>query len=148
MAISRSQWAVQLLLLAFSLLLIGECQAATTETLCPSDKTPGCRSPCYSSCDTLNLTACHDTCTKACVCREGSVFQSVDSDVCVSIESCKVTCPENSQFVLCYRQPRETCTTLGIKYQPSQFCMPRCVCNDGYVLSNEPNPQCINKKKC
>ncbi|KAM5131921.1 alpha-tectorin-like [Mantella aurantiaca] len=148
MVMSRCQMAVQLLALAVSVLLIGESQAATTHVPCPPDSSSGCRSPCYSSCDALHLTACHEGCTPGCTCNEGFVFQSADSQVCVPVTSCTVTCHENSHFAPCYRQPLETCATLGIQYQPSRRCMPRCVCNEGYVLSNDPEPRCINKKKC
>ncbi|XP_073457747.1 zonadhesin-like isoform X2 [Aquarana catesbeiana] len=148
MATSRCQMVIQLLVLAFSMLLIGESQAATTQVPCPPNSSYGCRSPCYSSCDSLPLTACTGKCTPACMCNEGFVFQSADSDVCVPVSSCEVTCQENAHFVPCYRTPLPTCDNLGIHYQQSRYCMPRCVCDDGYVLSNEPNPRCINKKKC
>ncbi|XP_018430446.1 PREDICTED: alpha-tectorin-like, partial [Nanorana parkeri] len=115
---------------------------------CPPDSSFGCRSSCHSSCDTFNLPVCSAKCTPACTCNEGFAFQSADSDVCVPIDSCNVTCQQNAHFAPCYRQPLETCAILGIHYQPSKHCMPRCVCNDGYVLSDEPIPRCINKKKC
>ncbi|XP_069803640.1 accessory gland protein Acp62F-like [Dendropsophus ebraccatus] len=57
-------------------------------------------------------------------------------------------CPAYMTFNECTRTPKETCDTLGIHYQPSEKCTSRCVCIDGYVLSNEAEPRCVKKTKC
>ncbi|XP_056398280.1 von Willebrand factor-like [Hyla sarda] len=62
--------------------------------------------------------------------------------------SAQSTCPTYSTFRECTRTPQETCETLGIHYQPSETCTPRCVCNDGYVLLSYAEPRCIKETKC
>ncbi|XP_075046064.1 zonadhesin-like [Mixophyes fleayi] len=149
MAFASSQTLVQLVMLALCMSLIDQNHATPTRVPCPPKAFYGCKSPCFSNCDNLNSTGvCNKMCVYNCTCMEGYVFQSKNSDVCVPVSSCKVICPENMTFRECYRIPQETCETLGIHYEPSEKCMHRCVCNDGYVLSNEATPRCIKRSKC
>ncbi|XP_040277641.1 von Willebrand factor-like [Bufo bufo] len=124
------------------------CPAAATTVRCPPNSVVSSKSLCFNTCDNLNATTCNKPRTSQCHCIEGYVFQSENSQECVPVSSCKVTCPAYMTFRECYKIPVETCNTLGIHPVPSETCTPRCVCIDGYVLSNEDNPQCINKKKC
>ncbi|XP_068099359.1 serine protease inhibitor swm-1-like isoform X2 [Hyperolius riggenbachi] len=144
---SRVHTAVPFLCLALAVLFIGECRGVPTGS-CPPNASPGCRLDCRSSCDTLNLTLCSKECLSLCECNEGFVFQSKESDVCVPVQTCHVTCPQNSHFNECYKQPQVTCDTWGIHYQQSEKCFPRCLCDDNYVLSDEPAPRCIKLKTC
>ncbi|KAM4014873.1 mucin-6-like [Anomaloglossus baeobatrachus] len=123
-------------------------QSSATSIRCPPNSVFECKPLCYNTCDNLNATSCKTSCTPQCHCREGFVFQSEDSYTCVPVSSCGVSCAPNMVFRECTRTPQETCETLGIDYRPSETCMPRCVCDDGYVLTNDSEPQCIKTKKC
>ncbi|KAM4703751.1 uncharacterized protein WCC33_012255 [Rhinophrynus dorsalis] len=141
---------VQLLILALSLSLLDQIQAETIESICPPNTRQGCKRQCYSNCDNLNSTteACNKMCEMGCDCLDGYVFKSKGSNICVPVRECQVSCPEHSKFNECYRFPRKSCATLGMHPVPARFCMPRCVCDEGYVLSNEIVPRCIKIKEC
>lgn len=137
------------LLLAVSFVSLSEKSSVTaTSVSCPPNSSLSCKPPCFNTCDNLNATSCKESCVLKCHCTEGYVSKSEDSSECVPVSSCTVTCPAYMTFRDCSRTPPETCSTLGIHYVPSRTCMPRCVCNDGYVLSNEVQPRCIKKTKC
>ncbi|KAM3923683.1 uncharacterized protein RB166_012660 [Leptodactylus fuscus] len=119
--------------------------AAATSIRCPLNSVYISKPFCYNTCD--NLNACYEP-TMPCQCIDGYVFKSQDSYECVPVSSCKANCLPYSTFNDCYRIPLETCENLGATYTPGQKCMARCVCIEGYVLTNNANPQCIKKTKC
>ncbi|KAM4650565.1 mucin-6-like [Discoglossus pictus] len=140
---SSRPW-VQLLMISMSLHLM--VQAGP----CPPNMVYGCKRICYSNCDNLNSTteACIKPCWLGCDCIPGYVFQSSTSNVCVPVSQCNVICPAHMTFNPCLTVPRPTCATLGQKQKPTLYCMPRCVCDAGYVLSNDVVPRCIKIRQC
>ncbi|XP_053307401.1 von Willebrand factor-like [Spea bombifrons] len=150
MARWNTQIFARLLMLGLSMSWFYHTEAVPTAVPCPPNTVYGCMRQCYSNCDNLNSTyeACIEICKLGCDCPEGYVFQSKDSKVCVPVSECAVSCPEGMDFIPCYRFPLQTCDTLGIHYVPSRYCRPRCVCKEGYVLSNDPKPHCIKKTLC
>ncbi|KAM4650608.1 uncharacterized protein O3C94_013325 [Discoglossus pictus] len=150
MGFSSSRSLAQLLILAMSLCFMDQIQAASTSTSCPPNTKFGCKSTCFNNCDNLNSTSdvCNKMCMLGCNCIEGYVLESKDLNVCVPISQCKVSCPERMTFNPCLRTPRLSCATLGIHYTESRVCMPRCVCNEGYVLSNDAERKCIKTSQC
>ncbi|KAG8548794.1 hypothetical protein GDO81_024132 [Engystomops pustulosus] len=105
---------------------------------------------CYNNCDNLNSTteACVKPLVYGCDCMDGYVYQSATSNVCVPVSSCNVICPPHMHFDPCLTSYRPTCSTL---YKPpilSKGCLPRCVCNTGYVLSDAPVPTCVPIVNC
>ncbi|KAM4652879.1 serine protease inhibitor swm-1-like [Discoglossus pictus] len=143
-----SQSLVQLLMLAFSLSLMDQTQAVPTADTCPPFSVEvGCRKTCFYACDNLNQMseACILPCWFGCDCKEGYVYESKDSKVCVPISQCKVSCPEHSTFNPCLKTYRQSCYTLGEKPHASEKCLPRCVCDEGYVLNEG---ECIKISEC
>ncbi|XP_063293248.1 mucin-2-like [Pelobates fuscus] len=142
-------WLLTAQLLLLGLLFIDRT-ATTDEVICPPNTQYGCKRICFSNCDNMNSTteACILLCELGCDCMEGYVFKSKDSSVCVPVSECAVICPQNMEFRPFNRLPQETCKTLGIHYTPLKSDLLRCVCKDGYVLSNEPTPTCIKKSQC
>ncbi|CAN2390085.1 hypothetical protein PRIEUP_LOCUS121, partial [Pristimantis euphronides] len=138
---SPSQKLLGLLIAAYFVSLI-----AANNIQCPENSFWSCKPLCLNSCDNLNAAGCSNACEYACHCTNGHVLQSAKSPICVPVSSCNVTCPAKMIFRECTRTPQETCDTLGIHYEPTEKCMPRCVCVDGYVLTDEGI--CIKKTRC
>ncbi|KAM4651351.1 serine protease inhibitor swm-1-like [Discoglossus pictus] len=139
---------VQLLMLTFSLSLMDQTQAVPTSTECPPNAIrPDCRKICFSNCDNVNQMSegCIEPCWIGCDCKEGYVFKSKDSNVCVPTSQCKVSCPKHSTYNPCLKTYRQTCDTLGKEPSPSKECLPRCVCDEGYVLNGRV---CIKISEC
>nr|AAI70097.1 Unknown (protein for MGC:196824) [Xenopus laevis]AAI70099.1 Unknown (protein for MGC:196826) [Xenopus laevis] len=135
-------------LLVLALIFVTVDRIQSDDSMCPQDMVYGCKRICYSNCDNLNSTSegCIEICKLGCDCKEGFVFQSKNSNTCVHPSSCKVSCPENMTFKPCNRFYRETCSDRNLNQVPSEVCMPRCVCNDGYILSDALH--CIKVNQC
>ncbi|MEE6481966.1 hypothetical protein FKM82_013085 [Ascaphus truei] len=114
-----------------------------TQVSCPPNTKYGCKRTCFGNCDNLNSMAemCFFSCQLGCDCKGDYVFKSRESNVCVPASQCNVSCPKHMHFDPCLRTPRPTCDTLGKTPALYQDCMPRCVCDWGYVFDN-------NKKVC
>ncbi|XP_056399437.1 alpha-tectorin-like [Hyla sarda] len=110
----------------------------------------GIKRTCYNNCDNLNSTteACVKPLFYGCNCMDGYVFQSATSNVCVPVSSCNVLCPPNMHFDPCITSYRKTCATRNLPSVLFKPCQPRCVCNNGYILSNAPVPVCIKIIQC
>ncbi|XP_071969247.1 alpha-tectorin-like [Engystomops pustulosus] len=102
---------------------------------------------CYNNCDNLNSTteACVKPLFYGCDCIDGYVYQSATSNVCVPVSSCNVICPPHMHFDPCLTSYRPIC---GKKTLPASVCLPRCVCDPGYILSDTPVPVCIRIINC
>ncbi|OCT73565.1 von Willebrand factor-like [Xenopus laevis] len=128
-----------------------QSQPKVTRNPCPSNMIYGCVRTCYGNCDSLNSTidVCNKMCKIGCDCKEGFVFKgSNDSKTCVRVSACKVSCPKLMKFIPCYKELRKTCNTMNKPSVHLNTCTPRCVCNKGYILSNERIPRCIKISEC
>ncbi|XP_077116280.1 uncharacterized protein LOC143770494 isoform X2 [Ranitomeya variabilis] len=105
---------------------------------------------CYNNCDNMNSTteACIKPLWYGCECIDGYVYQSATSNICVPLSCCTINCGPNMHFVPCLKAYRKTCATRNKPPVKVKGCLPRCVCNDGYILSDDPVPVCIKKWKC
>ncbi|OCT73564.1 uncharacterized protein LOC108696918 [Xenopus laevis] len=126
---------------------------APPEIKCPPNMIfRGCKRSCFSTCDNLNRTSenCYEPCTLDCDCMDGFVFQSAESSVCVEVSACKFSCPANMRFDPCLKINRRTCAMLNTAPILYPSCMPRCVCDEGYVIADEreENPKCIKISEC
>ncbi|XP_053546016.1 mucin-like protein [Bombina bombina] len=145
--------SMKLLIFAIYLCLVNPIHADATGISCPLYSTPqDCKRTCYNNCNNLNsiTEACHEICQPGCDCVDGYVFESENSNVCVPISQCKVLCPENMTFNPCLRIPQLSCKTLYMHPVRSRYCMPRCVCRTGYVLTDHPGDglPCIKISEC
>ncbi|KAM9298985.1 keratin-associated protein 10-9 [Gastrophryne carolinensis] len=118
---------------------------------CQSDMEYTCRRTCFGNCDQLNSTteACTLQCNWGCECKNSSYVRlSSTADICVKPSSCKVTCPENMHFESCFSGSEPACKTEEMPSSPPQ-CIPRCVCNNGYVRHyTKSGRSCIKPSDC
>uniref|UniRef100_A0A803JTT6 Serine protease inhibitor swm-1-like n=1 Tax=Xenopus tropicalis TaxID=8364 RepID=A0A803JTT6_XENTR len=149
---TMATWQNYSFLLAMALVFMANVQSqdAPPQGRCPADMVYGCKRVCFSNCDNLNSTrdVCILMCPIGCDCKEGFVFKSKDSNTCVPVSACKVSCPQHSTFIPCYTHSRKSCRTKDDPETSSGTCSPRCVCDKGYILSDEPDPRCIKISEC
>ncbi|XP_069058158.1 mucin-5B-like [Pleurodeles waltl] len=58
------------------------------------------------------------------------------------------TCPANMHFNNCSTACPMTCQRRGRFFPCMRQCVPRCVCNDRYVLNDTSSDRCIPEKQC
>uniref|UniRef100_A0A6I8SBD3 TIL domain-containing protein n=1 Tax=Xenopus tropicalis TaxID=8364 RepID=A0A6I8SBD3_XENTR len=127
--------------------VVGQNQAAPPQTQCPTNMVYGCMRTCFSNCVNLNSTTdtCNRGCMMGCDCKDGFVFKSKDSTTCVPASECKVTCPKHMTYNPCTKETRKTCATMNDPPVTLDSCLPRCVCDTGFILSSERFPHCISE---
>uniref|UniRef100_A0A803K250 TIL domain-containing protein n=1 Tax=Xenopus tropicalis TaxID=8364 RepID=A0A803K250_XENTR len=150
MATWQKYSSLGLLAMALLFVAVDQSQAKPAETQCPPNMVYDCMRTCFSNCDNLNspIDACNETCIMGCDCKDGFVFKSKDSKICVRVSTCKVTCPKHMIFNRCTMETRKTCATINDPLATSTTCLPRCVCGKDLILSNDLSPRCIRISEC
>ncbi|XP_031762437.1 serine protease inhibitor swm-1-like [Xenopus tropicalis] len=151
MGICKKYSSLSLLAMALIFVAPDQSEAATTKSPCPANMFYHCKRTCFNNCDNLNSMSdagCTRVCRLGCDCKEGYVFKSKNSNTCVPVSACNVSCPEHSAFIPCYRYGRKSCSSSNMEHMPSQTCSPRCVCNKGYILTDDLFPRCIKTSTC
>ncbi|KAG8433708.1 hypothetical protein GDO86_012169 [Hymenochirus boettgeri] len=145
-------FSLHLIILGTSLLMAQQLKAIPPQdNPCPPNMIHRCVSLCYSNCENLNNTVdpCISLCPiQGCDCINGLVRLTPSSNICVQPTQCNVICPPNMHFEPCLHSYRPTCATRTQDQTVFPYCLPRCVCNTGYILSNDPVPHCIKLRQC
>ncbi|XP_069058157.1 mucin-5B-like [Pleurodeles waltl] len=58
------------------------------------------------------------------------------------------TCPANMHFNNCGTACPMTCHRRGKFFPCTRQCVPRCVCNDRYILNDSSSDRCIPEDQC
>uniref|UniRef100_A0A803J7T0 TIL domain-containing protein n=1 Tax=Xenopus tropicalis TaxID=8364 RepID=A0A803J7T0_XENTR len=150
MATWQKYSSLGLLAMALLFVAVDQSQAVPPKPECRVNMVYGCMRTCYSNCDNMNSTidACTKMCLMGCDCKDGFVFKSKDSKRCVPVSECKVTCPKHMTYNPCTKETRKTCATMNKPPVPLKPCKPRCVCDKGFILSNDHVPRCIRISEC
>ncbi|XP_075462300.1 zonadhesin-like [Ascaphus truei] len=111
-----------------------------------------CDGSCQLTCDNDKSPpqSCSTDCNPRCVCDEGYILLSEGSSDCVTKDQCPIIeeCPHHMHYKDCascpltcdnYQSPPQNCT---------MDCIPRCVCDDGYILLLEGSSDCVEKYQC
>ncbi|XP_044138275.1 serine protease inhibitor swm-1-like isoform X2 [Bufo gargarizans] len=91
---------------------------------------------------------CFDIGILSCKCDEGLLPQTGTHDEnvqCVKPEDCKVPCGPNQHYKFCGSSCPATCKEPKGPENCLAVCSPRCVCNEGYVLSGKT---CVKPTEC
>ncbi|XP_063292168.1 SCO-spondin-like [Pelobates fuscus] len=131
------------LVIAISFAIIGKLDATSVRPICPPGKIFRCANDCAESCQYLNGNKiCTMDCAFKCACPADTYLQD---NTCVPASQCRVDCFPNSHFDHCPGFQEVYCDTLKKERVPNNKCYPRCVCNEGYVLSEF---KCVKISEC
>ncbi|KAJ1132116.1 hypothetical protein NDU88_010445 [Pleurodeles waltl] len=115
------------------------------DTVCPAGSNYSCNVTCVKYCDNIAdaTLKCNDTCR--CACPEDYVFHSDTNLVCVRISACQTKCEPNMHFEQCAPDIPASC---GTPTPDIEGCNPKCVCDDGFILSSNEPRICVSKSEC
>ena len=103
--------------------------------MCPENQEIGnCAGACQDSCENpIFRSQCKAPCLIGCMCKEGYLRNS--EDVCIKQEDCP--CPANENYAC--TECQDTCEVRYIsqRCQPSEDCIPGCICDEGYIRDEE-----------
>ncbi|XP_075134194.1 serine protease inhibitor swm-1-like [Leptodactylus fuscus] len=120
---------------------------------CPENSTYGGYGTCYLTCGNVGTVdalgkACPLILLYTCKCNEGFLAQSGTSGEtvqCVRPEECKATCGPNKHYEPYGSGCQPTCEDPIVPKICDKECSPKCVCNEGYVLSGN---NCVKPTEC
>uniref|UniRef100_A0A8C5Q4G1 TIL domain-containing protein n=1 Tax=Leptobrachium leishanense TaxID=445787 RepID=A0A8C5Q4G1_9ANUR len=137
-----------LLLLVMFSCWVWEVNTVPTDHCCPPTQEWGCKKTCHRNCDELHIVRpqCTQQCAYGCECKHGLIFKSKDSKECVPYDQCQVNCTQNMHYNPCARAYDTTCKDLRESDESTGICVPKCVCDKGYIFNS--GSQCIPISEC
>ncbi|XP_071969243.1 IgGFc-binding protein-like [Engystomops pustulosus] len=125
---------------------------SVTPPKCPENSTYRDHGFCYLRCDNIDTFSPEDVCILplafGCTCDDGFLEQTRTSGEplqCVRPKDCNVTCGPNKTFVPNAYGCQPTCDEPIVPKICYQQRSPKCVCNDGYILSGK---NCVKPTEC
>ncbi|KAM4652325.1 alpha-tectorin-like [Discoglossus pictus] len=120
---------------------------STTEQICPLNSHSVEGKVCAPSCDTANEIdlVCNVMEESGCICNDGYIIQSNNSATCIPSSECKVSCPPNMHYDTKASGCQEQCIDMMISILCPVKIRPQCVCDHGYILSEN---ECITVQSC